>query len=683
MDSEAGESLSSRGSISENSAGAPRVPSLWCIPLIVLFAVWLGLAFFQGGGDPSHWLPASLAMGVFGVVAAAFVAYPRRPRQLSMVILTLFFLQALWMATSVLWADAEGKALLEATRTGTLLLVFALALVYLSQTRPRRIFPYLLMTAATVLLATCIWRLWWADGLASLFVADRLVFPTGNPNISAALFLIGFWPLLWLAAAPVERAPVRGVALGLATGLLGLAVLTESRSAVYSLTLTTVVVFIIFPIRLRTLLYLIAPGLLLVYAFPALDRYWREGATMVDGGIAARTLLVAAVTAAFIGMIVALLERWIPASGRMKAIFGTVVLTAALAGVIYGSVVLTSDIGGPGAWLQDSWQRFIGTEQAAPETDRGSRLWDTSSSGAVDVWRASWRIFESEPLLGVGAGNFADVYGQSAPASPNPGTAHSLELQTLAETGAVGGAILTLVVILSLGGLMWGRWAAAWRRARERWLRLPGRGLLHDAKTSASPSRWGNEPQSYGWQMAILAALSYWFVHASIDRLWQSTALAVPALLLLAAGLSGVEARAETLWPRWHHRLRMAGAATTTKRERAETDTQAQTQTEMQIRDDALPLPEDMHAASLPGDETVPVRRYRGREETRGDGFSPRRSDQYASKWRRQQRRQARRERSADRLHPQGPLSSTFRWALFAVSLIVIIGAAWFYVPLL
>ncbi len=116
------------------------------------------------------------------------------------------------------------------------------------------------------------------------------------------------------------------MALGLATGLLGLAIMTQSRGAMWSLAITLVLTFIVSPARLRTLFYLIVPALLMVYAFPTLNRYWLEGPDAVGGGVGARTLVVVSITAAFIGMIVALLERWVRVSRRMKAIFGTVVL---------------------------------------------------------------------------------------------------------------------------------------------------------------------------------------------------------------------------------------------------------------------------------------------------------------------------------------------------------------------
>ncbi len=131
------------------------------------------------------------------------------------------------------------------------------------------------------------------------------------------------------------------MALGLATGLVGLAMMTQSRGAVWSMGITLILLFAVSPGRLRLLLYLVVPALLMVYAFPVLDAYWAQGQETLGGGTAARTLTIAILAAGFIGMIVALLENWVKVSGRMKAIFGTVVLAGCAAGLIYGAITLT------------------------------------------------------------------------------------------------------------------------------------------------------------------------------------------------------------------------------------------------------------------------------------------------------------------------------------------------------
>src|SRR5665811_980427 len=96
----------------------------------------------------------------------------------------------------------------------TYLLVFALAVIYLSDQGARRVFRYLVMAAGGVILAVCVWKLGTPDNIAGLFYSgNRLGYPVSAPNHAAALLLVMFWPLMWLAAGPEERAPVRGICL--------------------------------------------------------------------------------------------------------------------------------------------------------------------------------------------------------------------------------------------------------------------------------------------------------------------------------------------------------------------------------------------------------------------------------------------------------------------------------------
>jgi hypothetical protein len=52
--------------------------------------------------------------------------------------------------------------------------------------------------------------------------------------------------------------------------------------------------------------------------------------------------------------------------------------------------------------------------------------------------------------------------------------------------------------------------------------------------------------------MALLAGTAYWLIHTSVDWIWQMAGVTIPALLFLAAGVAGVDARAGVLWPRLH-----------------------------------------------------------------------------------------------------------------------------------
>jgi hypothetical protein len=607
----------------------------------VLFGLWLWQAFYWGGFMAHQWLPLSLAAGLFGLVIFLVVAYPRRPRQLSLAVLTLFGLYAAWTACSALWADSVSRVWLEATRTGTFLLVFALALIYLSNPGARRSFRYLLMSAALFLLGASIWELWSTNIIGNLFMDNRFFFPVTYPNNAAALFLVGFWPLLWLASGPEERAPVRGLALGLVTGLLGLAVMTQSRGAIWSLGLTVVFAFIISPARLRTLLYLAVPILLLVYEFPTLNRYWSEGPIAVGGEPAARVLLVASVTAVFIGMILALLERWIRVSGKVKLALGSLVLVVVVAGAIFGSITLTKDAGGPLKWISNTWKEFSGqTAPAASESDNPTRLTMVTSSGRVEIWKVAWQGFTGAPLLGVGADNFVfQHYLLRNDPWRQPQHAHSIELQVLGETGIVGGVFAFGGILLALGGLLWPRCVAGWRGARLTWLRRSGPSTSRGLSRLCS-ARWGERSIEYGWEIGLTLGVLYWLVHASVDWLWQMAGVAIPMLLLLAAGLASIDARADILWPRWNRWLRIKSESGLLQ---------------------TSPLPEEPReepaAAMIP---TAPA----------ADKPSPR------------QRRRAKRRQRAAFLQPPGLLSHSFRVLMIALSLAVIIASGLSYLSI-
>ena len=80
-------------------------------------------------------------------------------------------------------------------------------------------------------------------------------------------------------------------------------------------------------------------------------------------------------------------------------------------------------------------------------------------TGRSDLWRVAVKMTEDHPLGGVGAGNFptaAPQYAQTVPvARPDlvyidPHVVHNTYLQFFAETGAVGGVVFVLLVLIAL-----------------------------------------------------------------------------------------------------------------------------------------------------------------------------------------------------------------------------------------
>ena len=183
----------------------PRTVILWAAPLAALFFVWIWQAFSSGGYLPGQWLPAALLVGLAGLVASLFVAYPRRPRQLSLAVLALFATYAIWVAFSMLWAASTNRAWLEADRTFFYLLFFALALVFLADRGARLVFRYLILAGSLLIVVLVLVRLGSTQDLTLLFQENRFVYPISYPNGAAALYLIPFWPLMWLAVDPREH----------------------------------------------------------------------------------------------------------------------------------------------------------------------------------------------------------------------------------------------------------------------------------------------------------------------------------------------------------------------------------------------------------------------------------------------------------------------------------------------
>lgn len=550
-----------------------RQTAVWAIPVVLLFGVWLVLAFSSGGYQQSQWLLPGLALALFALVVSALRAYPHPPRQLSMIVTALFGLYTVWVMLSALWASSLNSVWDESGRTLLYLLALTLALTFFTDAGARRAARYLLLAGGVALVGFAVYRIHGAGaaggGLEQLFLENRFAYPTSYPNNAAALYLLLFWPLVWVAADPRERAPVRSLSLATCWGLLALAILTQSRGGFWATAITLILLFVLSPARLRTLLYLLVPAGLTVWGFPDLNSYWRLGSEKVAAGVAVRVILLGMAVAAVVGVALALLERWVQVSRRMKMVFGAGVLVAVAASAIYGAVIFERQVGDPGQWLSESWNRFTagkltaipgsGSTNSQDESAAASRFLILSTSGRWDIWRVAWGDFRASPWLGVGAGNYVYTYDRQRyrdTAGP-PRQPHSWELQTLSETGTVGGALFMGALFLGLGGMLWPRLRAGWE------------GLRHNPQ----PGRWGADPRLYAWETMLAISVLYWMIHGSVEWLWNMPGVSLPAVLMLALGVASVDARAAVIWPRlhtspgkvslWFRRLLVATAAVT------------------------------------------------------------------------------------------------------------------------
>ena len=80
------------------------------------------------------------------------------------------------------------------------------------------------------------------------------------------------------------------------------------------------------------------------------------------------------------------------------------------------------------------------------KADKNRRLFSLSGSSRAQYWHVAWEEAQDHPLLGSGAGSFQRYWLRLRPAQLPVLDAHSLYLETLAEVGPVGLALLVMLL---------------------------------------------------------------------------------------------------------------------------------------------------------------------------------------------------------------------------------------------
>jgi Flp pilus assembly protein TadD len=480
------------------------------LPGLIVVAGGLVLALDDGGYPATVWYPAAL----FGLVLLTVVilsAPPARLEPRSLVIgLSAFALFTAFAYLSIAWADSPGDAWLAANRI--LLYGFALLLVTLHPwTRLNARVAVALtgfgvaLIAAGILVGGVL-----GDNPADLFLGGRLAEPAGYLNATANLWLIGLWPLVYLATLPSWPPWARGIALSAATLLVEIELLSQSRGAVIAVVASALVYVLVTPRRWSALLTIaVLIGLTALAWSPLVDV--RDAARAADLGPAlddaARAIALSAVAAFVLGFAAAVLgarsrpeiERrpWIPRAGTIGL--------AALA--VAGLVAVLIAIGNPADWVDARWQDFKTSGYTKVESGH-TRFTGGLGSNRYDFYRVALDQFRDHPIAGVGGDNFADAYLLHRRTLEAPRHPHSLAFRILSQYGLIG----TALFLIFLGGFV-----AAVLRARRR-----------------------GGPEGAAVVAAAFAAFAAFFFHALVDWLW-----AFPALGVLAFAMLGVAARTE------------------------------------------------------------------------------------------------------------------------------------------
>ena len=476
---------------------------------LLALAVVVILAAHEGGYRPSAWYPAALFL--LGLLAVSVVARPARSRPSQAVIAAalLLFAYAAWSYLSVAWADDQGVAVDGAGRTLLYAVIFTLfAVSPIRGGAALALLGVLGLGIAGIGLLELL-ELSGAAEPSQSFIDKRLADPVGYHNGNVALWSTGIWPCALLAMRREVPSVVRGVALGGAAILVGLAFMGQSRGWFFSVPVVVTFFVAIVPGRARAiavLLALAAAGVAM--AGPVLGVYGAfDGAPSLTAQVddAVRAIVSSAAALMVLGFVAALLDRRASVPPRVARTANVVVVAAAVLAVVAAGVIAIDRYGDPRESVSDAWSEF-----KRGELPKGGETRFTASlgSGRYDIWRVAWSRFEAAPLAGIGADNFQQDYLARGETLELPRYPHSVELRVLSQTGVVG----TLLLIGSLAAA-----GFATLRARRR------------APPAAAAAAAGAS-----------TVFMYWVVHGSVDWFWELPALgcAAFAMLGIAAALA-------------------------------------------------------------------------------------------------------------------------------------------------
>lgn len=413
---------------------------------LITFAVVgavIGLSLPDGGFAPTAVAAAALIVWLLIVVGLATGVVPRAEPPPAAVAAGLCLAGfAGLIALSMVWASDDGRSFEDAVRAlaylGVFVLVVAASRVGGAVAWLRGLAIGLAAVGAIALLAR-FEPSWFGDPDVALAAelpatAGRLSYPLGYWNGLAASMAAAVALLVWFGAAGADR---RGRAL--AVGALPAVVLalwaTDSRGGIVAAALAVLVLLAAGPVRPRLLAALVIGvlgGLALIGLALGREQLFEapgSAEALAQGdGMLALTIGVMIAAAAVRYLLDAPIERFrIPDSiGR-----GAVVVLA------FGAVAAIV--------IADPVQRF-GEFKAPPEglELRGGQadLLRTGSSGRYQFWETAVDAFATEPVHGLGSGGYGPYWLEHREYPITATRAHSLILESLAELGIAGLALI-------------------------------------------------------------------------------------------------------------------------------------------------------------------------------------------------------------------------------------------------
>lgn len=473
-------------------------------PALLAVAAFLALGAANAGFYPTAWYPAGLlALGVLGTSLIA-LGVPRAVPRLVLVAIGLLAAYAAWSYLSITWASQPGPAWDGANRTAMFVVFYATFALWPFDARGAMAILLLLGLGIAGVGLVELLKMNAAEQPLTYFVDVRFAEPAGYMNANVAMWTIGLVACLFVASRRELPALLRGLSLGGAGLLAGLALMGQSRGWVFATPLALAFFLLICPGRVRLLAATVAVAVAgLAMSGPVLAVHDEYSRADFDGLLASATeaILQAALVLAVLGTAAAFLDRRAQPSAVASRRIGVAAAILVAGALVAGLVVFSIERGSPTAEVADAWRDFKGGGQG-PQA--GASRFAGGGTNRYDFWTVAWGAFRDHTVGGLGAENFQEEYLRRGSSDEQPLYPHSLELGVLSQTGIVGAFLL-------FGGLAMALAAALRARAAP----------LRERSAAA----------------AATAIFVYWLLHASVDWFWEFPGLTAPALACL--GLAG------------------------------------------------------------------------------------------------------------------------------------------------
>src|SRR6478672_7025231 len=226
----------------------------------LLAVAMCSLAWNQFGSILARdWLPYALATALL-VAGLLLSARAQRPTATAIAGLVGLIGLAGWDALSLRWSAVPDLARDEALLVVFYALAFTVPLLVLRGERDRSAATTLAVAALVAVAVGTFVHLLLAGHPTDFYENGRLTFPISYVNAQAALFLVGFWPCVALAARRAQQPVLRGAAIGGASVLLAGWLMTQSKGGLLALVVSGVVLFALSPERLRAVLPTVIPA---------------------------------------------------------------------------------------------------------------------------------------------------------------------------------------------------------------------------------------------------------------------------------------------------------------------------------------------------------------------------------------------------------------------------------------